>query len=66
MCSFRVKSPHAERTETVYGIDGLQAMLLALGYVEAILSRLEPSLGFKLSWAGGEELGFGIRIPSFR
>ena len=66
MCSFHVKSAEAERNETVYGVDGLQAILLALGYLEAILSRLESSLGFRLNWAGGEAGDFGIRIPTFR
>ena len=65
MCSFRVKSPISDRTETVYGVDALQALLLALGYLEAILQRLDSSSGLSLCWVGGEALDFGIRIPKF-
>jgi hypothetical protein len=65
MCSFRLKSPISDRTETVYGVDALQALLLALGYLEAILHRLQSSSGLSLSWVGGEAQDFGIRIPKF-
>ena len=65
MCSFHMKSPETVRKETVYGIDGLQAILLALASVKAILRGLETSLGFKLNWAGGDAQDFGIRIPGF-
>ena len=64
-CSFRVKSPAWDRTETVYGIDALQALLLALGYLEAILHRLDISSDSLLRWVGGEPHDFGIRIPKF-
>ena len=65
MCSFRVKSPTSDRTETVYGIDALQALLLALGYLEAILYRLDRSSGLSLRWVGGEAEDLGIRVPQF-
>ncbi len=65
MCSFRVKSPTSDRMETVYGIDALQALLLALAYLEAILQRLDSSSGLLLCWVGGEPQDFGIRIPKF-
>jgi len=65
MCSFRVKSPTSDRTETVYGVDALQALLLTLGYLEVILRRLNGSLGLSLCWVGGEGRDFGIGIPRF-
>ena len=65
MCSFRIKSPGSEVTETVYGIDELQALQLALGYVEAKLRRLNTLSGLSLRWAGDEEGDLGIRIPTF-
>jgi hypothetical protein len=63
MCSLRLKSANWERVETVYGFDELQALLLALGYLEAILKRLDSS--GNLRWAGGETGDLGIRIPTF-
>lgn len=65
MCSFRVKWSTSDRVETVYGIDTLQALLLALGYLETILRGLESSLDLSLCWTGGEAQDFGIRIPNF-
>ncbi len=65
MCSFRVKSPISDRTETVYGIDPLQAVLLALGYLEFILHSVESTSGMSLAWDGGAHQDFGIRIPKF-
>jgi len=64
-CAFRVKSSGHNRIETVYGIDALHALLLALGYLEAILHRLRVPGGVSLHWAGGEDEHFGIRIPDF-
>jgi hypothetical protein len=64
-CSFIVRSPDSTRTETVYGIDPLQALLLALGYAEAELRRLSLTSSLQLRWMGGEDGDFGIRIPGF-
>ena len=64
-CSFRVAWPGSEHTETVYGIDELQALQLALGYLEGTLRNLSRSSGLALRWAGGEGGDFGIRIPQF-
>lgn len=62
-CSFRIRLGGAERTETVYGIDPLQALVLALGYLRVSLARLE---GFsELRWAGGASGDSGIQIPAF-
>ncbi len=65
MCSYRLRSSAAERAETVYGIDELQALQLALGDVEAKLRGIEQSAGVRLRWLGGQEGDLGIRIPSF-
>jgi len=63
LCSLRVTLADSERTEIVYGIDELQALLLALGYLEAILRRLDCSSD--LRWVGDENGDLGIRIPNF-
>ena len=65
ICSVRVNSPTADRIETVHGIDELQALLLAMGYLQAILHELEKSSIGSLNWAGGEAQDYGIRIPQF-
>jgi len=65
MCSFRVRSPASEQIETVYGIDALQALLLALGQIEASLHSIDRSSVPALRWVGGDAHDFGIRIPSF-
>ncbi len=69
MCSFLVRLRGAgeiqEKSETVYGIDELQALQLALGHLEATLVRLSRSLGLRLRWMGDEDGDLGIRIPRF-
>jgi hypothetical protein len=65
MCSFRLKAPGSERTETVYGMDELQALQLALGYAEAKLKALSSSADLHLHWVGGKDGDLGIRIPAF-
>ena len=64
-CSFLVRAAGSDRTETVYGIDGLQALLLALGYLEAVLQKLSTSSDLRLRCVGGESGDLGIRIPNF-
>jgi hypothetical protein len=65
MCSFRIKSPHSEHSQTIYGIDELQALQLALGHIEAHLRSLSSSENLGLHWVGGEEGDLGIRIPEY-
>ena len=64
MCSFRLKSAEVDVVETVYGIDELQALQLALGYLAAKLQTLRKS-GLQLRWVGGDDGDLGIRIPTF-
>lgn len=63
LCSIRVKLPNSEQTETVYGIDELQTLQLALGHLGALLLRLDNSSD--LRWVGDETGDLGIRIPEF-
>jgi hypothetical protein len=65
MCSFRIKSSRSEHSQTIYGIDELQALQLALGHAEAHLRRLSSSEGLDLHWVGGVEGDLGIRIPEY-
>jgi hypothetical protein len=64
MCTFRLKLPGTELIETAYGIDGLQALLLALGSAQAKLKMLSNSTP-ALCWIGDENEDLGIRIPDF-
>jgi len=63
MCSFRLISPGVEQTQTIYGIDELQALQLALAHVDAHLRRIDKGMG--LHWIGGSEGDLGIRIPDY-
>jgi hypothetical protein len=65
MCSYRVKSPESDFTDTAYGIDALQALQLALGSVEARLRYLNQSCDLALRWLGDKNGDLGIRIPTF-
>jgi hypothetical protein len=65
MCSFRIRTAGEGKIETVYGVDELQALQLALGYLAATLRRLSGTLGMKLHWIGDENGDLGIGIPSF-
>lgn len=63
MCSFRIRSDGTDRTETVFGIDELQALQLALGYLKAKLRKLSEASYPNLHWVGDQGADFGIRIP---
>jgi hypothetical protein len=63
MCSFEIKIPQSLEADTVFGIDELQALQLALGSVAARLQSLNTSLGLNLRWDGDEHGDLGIRIP---
>jgi hypothetical protein len=65
MCSFRIKSGGLMRTETVFGIDELQALQLALGYLRAKLQKINQASGSQLRWLGDENSDLGIRLPEF-
>ncbi len=65
LCRFRLRSSGQDCIETVYGVDELQALQLALGYLEAKLKMLVKSSGAQLRWEGGEAGDLGIIIPNF-
>jgi len=41
----------------VYGVDALQAMVLAVGYARQELAHLQHQSGTKLTWLGSPDLG---------
>ncbi len=65
MCSFRIRSGEPEKIETVFGIDELQALQLALGYLKVKLQRLNEASDLQLRWIGDEDGDLGIRLPEF-
>lgn len=65
MCRIHLRWPGSDESETVYGVDELQALELALGNLKAMLRRLEGSADVKLKWEGGEAGDLGIQIPDF-
>lgn len=44
-------------SKPVYGVDALQALLLACGYVQQELARLQRSEAGELTWLGTRDLG---------
>ena len=44
-------------THAVYGVDALQAMVLATGYAHQALAQLQLQSGGKLTWLGSADLG---------
>lgn len=65
MCSYRVNSENATKTEIVYGIDELQALQLALADLKATLDRLNKASGYQFRWLEDESTDLGMRIPDF-
>jgi hypothetical protein len=44
-------------TRAVYGVDALQAMVLAVGYAQQALARLQDQSRGQLRWLGSADLG---------
>lgn len=44
-------------TQPIYGVDALQAMVLAVGYAQQQLAQLQHRSRGKLSWLGSSDLG---------
>jgi hypothetical protein len=62
MCSFRIRICDSEKSRTVFGIDELQVLQLALGQIHGELLRLNEKRGLQLRWVGDEQGDLGIRI----
>lgn len=62
-CEFRIEGLPAEIRETAFGIDGIQALLMAL---EGIRVRLAEATHVA-TWVGGEEgdMGFPAHVPTY-
>ena len=43
--------------QPIPGVDALQALVLAIGYAQQELARLQRRPGTKLTWLGSEDLG---------
>lgn len=65
MCSFRIRSEGSVKTETVFGVDELQALQLALAYLKAKLQEVNEASGSRLRWLGDEKGDLGIGLPEF-
>ena|ERR1039458_2986603 len=65
-CPFRISIRGTTSIRSSYGVDALQALLLALGYIRAELQVLDEGLGGGLQWFGGAADDLGIQIPDVR
>ena len=65
MCSYRISSKGATKTETFYGVDELQALQLALADLKAKLERLNKASGYQFRWLEVESSDLGLRVPEF-
>jgi hypothetical protein len=63
ICAFRISEGGNTKLESTFGIDEMQALLLALSAVKSQLSLLNQNLNGSLRWLGDEngDLGFSLR-----
>lgn len=63
VCPYQIAGLRDSRADAAYGVDALQALMMAL---EAIRVRLEKA-GGECTWVGGEEgdAGFPRLVPSY-
>jgi hypothetical protein len=63
-CAFQIVGIDSDKIRCAYGIDGFQAIQLAMTAIGACLSTLNEPGGQRLSWVGDEEGGgFGFPLP---
>jgi hypothetical protein len=60
---FQNKARESEQTYTLFGVDELQALQLALGFAADRLRQMNLSLSLDLKWEGDENGDLGIHIP---
>lgn len=62
-CSYKISGLETEIFQTVYGIDSLDALLLALSIARIQLQSYGADTG-KITWLGDVDLGLNLIIPS--
>ena len=62
VCPFEIADGQTSIAHVAYGVDGVQALLLALARADADLRFHARSAGARLEWLGRDELGLpGVR-----
>ena len=61
-CFYRLVGLLGDRTRKAYGIDSLQALLLAIRVIYAELSYCEAYKNGDLTWLGGRDLGLPLPV----
>lgn len=56
-CTYEISGAGATLSHAMYGVDSMQALLLALKTVRGHLESLGRSKGWRISWLGMENLG---------
>jgi hypothetical protein len=60
VCStYEIKGAGQERVMRIYGVDGFQAITLAMDAIRIEVEILDKHLGGKLQWEGGSVADFG-------
>ena len=62
-CPFQITGIGDDRPEAFLGVDGFQAMQLAMRYIGLKLMRLNRKNGGQLRWECDELGGFGFPVP---
>ncbi len=58
-CTYAIKGSGRDKVMRVYGVDGFQAVTLALGALRVEIEVLNKELGGKLHWDAGPVNDFG-------
>jgi|SRR5579872_4461497 len=59
-CSYKIQGLGAEETKCAFGVDGLQALLLAMQRIGIDLYTSEAFQSGQLRWLGQPDLGFPV------
>jgi hypothetical protein len=62
-CSFQIEGAGLRVSQTMYGVDSLQAFMFAVQAAEAHLLRLERLRGGRIEWLGLRKEGFYFSNP---
>lgn len=57
-CTFSISGAGIDVSQTMYGVDSLQALLHSVKGLEAHLLYLKRTLAAEITWLGMEDLGF--------
>jgi hypothetical protein len=61
-CLFQLELPNQTIEQTIFGIDGLQALLLTIKTIKSLIHNYSTTNALKLSWLGFDNIGFEMII----